>query len=99
MPNGGSGGAGKIFFVNETIGWAIRSTVIYKTTDRGENWTMLFTHSFASFTGLHFVDSQFGWVSGGRPQKTTDGGQNWIEQTSTSIWNSDDVYFQNIGTG
>ena len=35
----------------------------------------------------------------GRPYKTTDGGYNWIQQTNTIIWNSDDVYFTNQDTG
>jgi photosystem II stability/assembly factor-like uncharacterized protein len=100
VPIGGQGGAGKIFFVNETIGWAVRSNVIYKTTDRGENWFIQFTApASVHFTSINFADALYGWVSGGRPYKTTDGGQNWIQQTNTIIWNSDDVYFTNMDTG
>ena len=100
IPNGGSGGAGKIFFIDETVGWAVRSNVIYKTTDSGENWFTQFTApSSVIFTNIHFVDSLNGWTSGGRPYKTTDGGNNWVQQTNTIIWNSDDVYFLNIETG
>ena len=46
---------------------------------------------------IHFMDGLR--VSGGRPYKTTDGGQNWIQQTNTIIWNSDDIYFTNPDTG
>jgi len=100
VPNGGQGGAGKIFFINETIGWAVRSNVIYKTTDRGENWFTQFTAPTSiHFTSINFSDTLNGWVSGGRPYKTTDGGYNWIQQTNTVIWNSDDVYFTNSDTG
>ncbi len=99
IPNGGQGGAGRIFFVNETTGWAIRSKIIYKTTDRGENWFEQFTTSFGFFTGIHFADSLNGWASGTRPYKTTDGGNTWVQQTNTDIWLSDDVYFGNIDTG
>ena len=95
VPIGGQGGAGKIFFINETIGWAVRSNVIYKTTDRGENWFTEFTApTSVHFTSINFSDSLYGWVSGGRPYKTTDGGQNWVQQTNIIIWNSDDVYFK-----
>ncbi|MCZ7611742.1 MAG: T9SS type A sorting domain-containing protein [Ignavibacterium sp.] len=45
------------------------------------------------------MDSLNGWTSGGRPQKTTDGGNTWIEQTNTSIWNSEDVFFKNWDIG
>ena len=100
VPNGGQGGAGKIFFINQSIGWAIQSNIIYKTTNRGENWFTQFTASASiHFTNINFVDTLYGWVSGGRPFKTTDGGANWIEQTFTTLWNSDDVYFTDIDTG
>lgn len=100
VPNGGEGGAGKIFFINETTGWAIRSNIIYKTTDRGETWITQFTApTSVSFNSIYFVDSLYGWTAGGRPYKTADGGNNWIQQTNTTIWNSDDVYFKNINIG
>ncbi|MCL4278086.1 MAG: T9SS type A sorting domain-containing protein [Ignavibacteriaceae bacterium] len=100
VPNGGQGGAGKIFFVNQEIGWAVRSNVIYKSTDRGENWFTQFTApASVHFTSINFSDTLYGWVSGGRPYKTTDGGNNWIQQTNTIIWNSDDVYFTNTDSG
>ena len=101
VPNGGQGGAGKIFFVNETIGWAIRSNVIYKTTDRGENWITQFTSPSGSFSSINLVDSLYGWVSilSRRPFKTTDGGANWIEQTDLELWGTIDVFFKNYNEG
>jgi photosystem II stability/assembly factor-like uncharacterized protein len=102
IPNGGQGGAGKIFFINETTGWAIRSNIIYKTTDRGENWVTQFTApSSIGFKGIHLVDSLYGWTAnlGGRPYKTTNGGNNWIEQTNLDIWASRDIYITNADTG
>jgi photosystem II stability/assembly factor-like uncharacterized protein len=96
IPNGGQGGAGKIFFIDETIGWAIRSNVIYKTTDRGENWFVQFTApSSITFNSIHFIDSLYGWTAnfGGRPYKTTNGGTNWVQQTNLDIWLSKDVLF------
>ncbi len=100
VPNGGESGAGKIFFINNKIGWAIHSNVIYKTTDIGEDWYELFTVPLSNnFSGIYFADSLNGWTSGARPYKTTDGGNNWTLQTNTDIWNSDDVYFTNKDTG
>ena len=102
IPNGGQGGAGKIFFINETTGWAIRSNVIYNTTDTGENWVTQFTApSSIGFKSIHFVDSLYGWTAnlGGRPYKTINSGNSWIQQTNLDIWLSRDVFFTNRDTG
>ncbi len=95
----GSGGTTKIFFINSQTVWAIGDRNIYKTIDGGENWVIQFTHPSLGFTSICFVDSLYGWTSGGRPQKTTNGGSTWSEQTNTAIWLSNDVYFQNVDTG
>jgi photosystem II stability/assembly factor-like uncharacterized protein len=97
--NGVPGGVGKIFFINPLTGWATSGRNILKTTDSGENWFVQFTHPTLGFTGINFVDSLYGWTSGGRPQKTTNGGITWIEQSNTNIWNTYDVYFANQDTG
>jgi photosystem II stability/assembly factor-like uncharacterized protein len=91
----------RIFFINPITGWAVTTRGgILKTTDSGENWfAQLNAGINIIFSGVYFVDTLYGWISGGRPYKTTDGGINWIQQTNTTIWNSDDVYFQNIDTG
>jgi photosystem II stability/assembly factor-like uncharacterized protein len=98
----------KIFFINATTGWAVtiyssvQEVYILKTTDRGENWFNQFTAlSFPSFTSIYFVDSLYGWIScyNGRPFKTTNGGQNWIEQTNINITQSRDVYFRDLLNG
>ncbi|GJQ42088.1 MAG: hypothetical protein JETCAE03_15860 [Ignavibacteriaceae bacterium] len=101
VPNGGQGGAGKIFFVNQEIGWAVRSNVIYKSTDRGENWFTQLTSLTGSFTSIHLTDSLTGWASiiGRRPFKTTNGGANWIEQTDLELWGTVDVFFKDYNEG
>ena len=101
VPYGGQGGAGKIFFINDMIGWAVQSNVINKTTDGGENWFTQFTAPLSvGFTSIYFVDTLYGWTANSdRPFKTTDGGTNWLQQTNLNIWNSDDVYFANQDTG
>ncbi len=51
-------------------------------------------------SSIHFVDSLYGWTANNdRPYKTTDGGQNWIQQTNLDFWSTDDVYFVNQDTG
>jgi len=102
IPNGGSGGAGKIFFINNTIGWAIRSNIIYKTTNRGEDWFIQFTAPLSiHFNSIHFVDSLYGWTanSNGRPYKTTNGGNNWVQPPNLNIGQSLDVFFNDYLKG
>jgi photosystem II stability/assembly factor-like uncharacterized protein len=91
----------RIYFINPTTGWAVTTRGgILKTTDAGENWfAQLEAGINIIFSGIYFVDNLYGWISGGRPYKTTDGGINWVQQTNTTIWNSDDVYFQDINIG
>jgi photosystem II stability/assembly factor-like uncharacterized protein len=91
----------KIYFINKTNGWAVTTRGgIIKTTDAGENWfAQLNAGVSVIFQSIYFVDSLYGWTSGGRPHKTTDGGNSWVQQTNTVIWNSNDVYFSNQDTG
>lgn len=101
IPNGGEGGARKIFFINKTTGWALRSNIIYKTTDRGENWFTQFTAPISvSFNSIYFVDSLYDWTANsGYPYKTTDGGNNWILQTQLNIGQSLDILFNDYLNG
>jgi len=84
----------RIFFINESTGWAVASGIL-KTTDQGSNWITQLNEPFSGITSIHFVDSLYGWASivGSRPYKTTDGGQTWIEQTNLNIWDTRDVFF------
>ena len=99
VPNGGQGGAGRIFFVNETIGWAVRSNIIYKTTDSGENWFTQFTIPSDNFSSVFFVDTLNGWATSRYVWQTTNGGQNWIERIDIPAFFGNDVYFSNLDTG
>jgi hypothetical protein len=86
----------KFFFLTNEIGWAISTKHIMKTTDGGENWfVQVNAPGSGNFSGIHFVDSLFGWasISNRKPFKTTDGGENWIEQTQLSPNSSRDVFF------
>ncbi len=102
IPNGVSVGARKIFFIDDSIGWAIQSDKIYKTTDQGESWvTQVTAPGAGSFSGISFVDNQYGWASilSRRPFKTTNGGNDWIEQIALDYYLTSDVYFTTYDTG
>jgi len=81
------------FFINDSVGWAsglediggpIRG-LIAKTSDAGENWTVLKTFSYPESViyNIHFFDLNFGICSSGSKLfKTTDGGTNWTIQST-----------------
>jgi len=77
-----------IYFVNETIGWAVADTTIIKTSDGGISWQVQFNQkTFGGFRSVGFADSLRGWAGtlGGELYQTTDGGLHWnrIDQSIT----------------
>jgi photosystem II stability/assembly factor-like uncharacterized protein len=99
VPSGGQGGAERIFFINETVGWAVRSNVIYKTTDSGENWFIQLTIPSDNFSSIFFIDTLNGWATSRYIWQTTNGGQNWIERIDIPAFFGIDVYFPDLVTG
>lgn len=97
--SGISGNAGdftRLFFITDSIGWAISYGYVIKTTDGGENWQAKL--NAGGFRGIHFSDSLYGWVSRiysgiHGPFKTTDGGKTWFEQINSSLYETFDVFF------
>jgi photosystem II stability/assembly factor-like uncharacterized protein len=90
----------KIFFINESIGWAITTwssiskAKILKTTDGGENWFAQAEQIGSdSFTSIYFIDSLNGWATSRYIWQTTDGGVNWIERTDIPVFFSDEIFF------
>lgn len=71
----------KIYMFNARIGFISPNNIrLYKTTNSGQNWTLL---NDSGFTDMHFIDSLTGWknnTTGTRMKKTTDGGLNWFAQ-------------------
>ncbi|HLG33018.1 MAG TPA: T9SS type A sorting domain-containing protein, partial [Ignavibacteriaceae bacterium] len=53
------------------------------------------------FNSVYFIDSLIGWTAnlGRRPHKSTDGGDNWIEQINLNIWESREIYFRDSLNG
>jgi len=69
-----------VYFVNEKIGWAVRSNIIIKTSDGGESWESQEIGGLqGGFRSVAFLDSLRGWAGtlGGDLVQTTDGGKNW----------------------
>jgi len=58
------GGSAMICFVNSQVGYVRPAidTLLYKTTDGGQQWSTLPMKSLRWETDLYFVDSQHGWV-------------------------------------
>ncbi len=92
----------RFFFLTNEIGWAINSGSVVKTTNGGNDWSVqLYAEILA---GIHFSDTRNGWVarSGGgiaQPFRSTDGGINWIEQSSLTFNTTSDVYFRDSLNG
>ena len=80
-----------IYFVNATTGWAVgENGVIFATTD-GETWKALSSGSEEKLRSVRFIDTETGWAVGGDMGvnvilHTTDGGQNWADQSSGKLF-------------
>jgi len=83
LVNFGSGNPDAVYFFNKNIGFIVRNTDTYKTTDGGFNW---FYISGGSFFQIQFLDSLIGYKTSGDIKKTTDGGLSWtIQQLPITI--------------
>jgi photosystem II stability/assembly factor-like uncharacterized protein len=88
----------KIYFYNNRIGFVGSNTtnVLFKTTNSGINWI---SNSGNGFFEMFFVDSLVGWKTKGFMNKTTDGGETWINQLLPSggnIFVTNMLSFSNI---
>ncbi|KXK44814.1 MAG: Cytochrome c554, partial [Chlorobi bacterium OLB5] len=96
-----------ITFTDSFTGWAVGSASvagnIFKSTDAGLSWTLVFsssTNSGGGFRAVHFLDNNTGWVTGssGRTFKTTNSGLNWVSQPTGTFTNFD-IFFADHLTG
>jgi photosystem II stability/assembly factor-like uncharacterized protein len=68
-------------FINQNTGIICGSSgTIYRTENRGANWSLLTSPTAVNLTGISFANSNTGWISGsnGYILKSTNAGQNWI---------------------
>ena len=74
------------------------SGAVYKSTDLGNNWDIIYNSNFSSLMCVYFLDSETGYVGDGKVHKTTDGGISWIIVDST--WGSvNSIYFLDHSNG
>jgi hypothetical protein len=103
-----------VYFTDVNTGWVVGNIYdpyILKTTNGGEDWSFQYMGGmYDRYNNIYFVDNNIGWVVGlgyggfiggdtGLILKTTDGGLNWIEQTSGINTNLNSVCFINQNTG
>lgn len=88
-----------VFFLDESIGWAVGNNVVLKTTDSGDNWTQI--QLSGNNNSVFFTNNYIGWVcnSDGKILKTTDGGNNWVINYSLENLELTSISFldENIG--
>ena len=102
---GGMGGEMEaITFADINTGWAINLELwdIYKTTNSGLNWNLIYTlpDNFNSHDIL-FTNQNSGWACGdfGYIYSTSNGGLNWFEQNSGTGSFRKEFFFLNDTTG
>jgi photosystem II stability/assembly factor-like uncharacterized protein len=83
---GGLGDLNEVYAVNTSTAWVAADTVIYWSTDGGENWENSGDHGLVNdlaYMGVSAVSDQKAWAShafsGGSIVRTTDGGTNWTK--------------------
>ncbi len=100
-------------FFTSTYGYACGGTrdaigVIWKTTDRGDNWITLVDSSSAPaepLYAIHFFDSLNVLVIGGDPEfgaslmRTTNSGSSWYYENLGILWNPEDMAFRTAAEG
>jgi photosystem II stability/assembly factor-like uncharacterized protein len=64
-------------------------------------WTQLITPASFNINSIYFSDSLNGWIGGNQDNlyKTTDGGNNWVQQTLPTTGTVFNIHFINKDTG
>jgi photosystem II stability/assembly factor-like uncharacterized protein len=98
-------------FVSPQIGYCSgyienESGLVYKTTNGGNNWTLIKRDTLTRFYSSFFINKDTGWVGGlknssGALYKTTDGGISWLSQWDTTLHYEypSSIYFVTLDIG
>ena len=84
-------GGGRLYalqMLSGTTGWITGAGgTLYKTTNGGDNWTLVSSGTSRVVRGISFSNPSYGWLAGegGTIGQTTDGGNNW------TIWTFSDT--------
>ncbi len=74
------------YFIDNQTGYCNSSSVIFKTINGGDNWSMVHSDSDASFMEIYFIDENVGFITTETElMKTIDGGQSWAPVLSETI--------------
>jgi photosystem II stability/assembly factor-like uncharacterized protein len=90
-----------IYFYNSRIGFATGNTDVYKTTNAGQSWFLVFSGGAQK---LFFKDSLNGYRTSQGFFRTTNGGLNWSMDSLPSVvgnyWTNKEVWnFEVVGDG
>ena len=101
----GGGDFNDIFFVNESLGFA-SGPVVYKTTNGGDNWSVVLSEGNPIYSSVYFTDELNGWTVGedinsnnGIIYHSTDGGENWLQENTPTFDALFGVFFANNNSG
>jgi photosystem II stability/assembly factor-like uncharacterized protein len=97
------------FFINSSVGYALTYEGIFKTTNSGLNWDLIYDSSKSDWwNNIYMVNDSLGFVVGGglspggshwgRLLKTNDG-THWTEQICPSLYSLNKTYFKNNTKG
>lgn len=80
---------------------AANNGTIYKSTDKGDNWTEINLNIKSDINQIVFADKNAGWLvaNGGLIYKSTNGGNSWVAQNSKVINNLSGLAFPNLNVG
>jgi len=88
--------------VSPTTGWVVGSGgVVYRTTNRGDSWTLLPLGLTTKLNDVFFLDQTRGWIVGdaGTVLQTSDSGQTWSHRSVTDTTTLLSVAFADTGSG
>lgn len=105
LPNAQS--LGSVFFTDNNTGYSINRNLttinLFKTNDGGKNWNLISNGVYSSdkMNSLFFTNSNVGYIAGsyGKIAKTTNAGDNWIYQNSSTSKDLYKLYFPNENVG
>jgi len=84
------------------VGFDGNNDAVYKSTDLGNNWDIIYNSSFQNLNCVFFLDSETGFVGGDywrKIHKTTDGGTSWTLLDSASGGRINSIYFLDHSNG
>jgi photosystem II stability/assembly factor-like uncharacterized protein len=86
----GGGNLEDIFFSSSLVGYAVKSSALYKTVDGGASWTSL---GITAGSRLSFIDENHGWaVSGSSVYYTENAGSSWAMKSAGSAEELNDIW-------